>query len=194
MAQLRGQSRPGGPRIVLHIGAGTTAKRWPVEHWRELIGRLVFQQQAQVVLVGGKEDRQISQDILNQTRPAGAVDWTGTLNVSELAAVIDSADLFVGADSGPAHLAAAVGRPVVVLFSGTNDSRQWRPCHEQVTVIRHPVECSPCHAQRCPLPNHPCMRGLAPQRVARAIVAHFRRSADSPTIESVSAATQELVQ
>ena len=177
---------------MLHVGAGTPAKRWPAEHWRELIGRLLFHREDQIVLVGGQEDRLIAQDILEHNRPAGVIDFTGMLNISELAAVLGSGDLFVGADSGPAHLGAAVGRPVVVLFSGTNNPRQWQPNGEQVTVIRHPVECSPCHARRCPLPNHPCMRGLNPNSVALAIENHFPRPATAPLDVLASAATLEV--
>ena len=192
LARLDAERTPNGPRIVLHVGAGTAAKRWPAEHWRELIGRLVFHEQAQIVLVGGRQDRRIAQEILKHDRPAGTIDCTGMLNVSELAAVLGSADLFVGADSGPAHLGVAVGRPVVVLFSGTNNPRQWQPRGEQVTAVRHPVECSPCHATRCPLPNHPCMRGLTPRIVARAVDNHFRRSVTSAGADLASVATLEI--
>ena len=89
--------------------------------------------------------------------------------MGELAAVIEQSDLFVGADSGPAHLAAAVGTPAVVLFSGTNDPRQWQPWGTDVTVVRHEVRCSPCHRERCPLKEHPCMRGLEVEEVARTV-------------------------
>jgi len=192
LTRFDAERTPNSPRIVLHVGAGTAAKRWPAEHWRELIGRLVFHEQAQVVLVGGRQDRRIAQEILADDRPAGVIDCTGMLNISELAVVLGSAELFVGADSGPAHLAAAVGRPVVVLFSGTNNPRQWRPCGEQVTVIRRRVECSPCHARRCPLPNHPCMRGLTPNSVARAVDDHLRRSVTLPRADLVPVATLEV--
>ena len=191
LARLDADRTPDSPRIALHVGAGTEAKRWPAEHWRELIGRLVFHEQAQVVLVGGRQDCRIAQEILKHDRPAGVIDFTGMLNLSELAGVFGSVDLLVGADSGPAHLAAAVGRPVVVLFSGTNNPRQWQPCGERVTVVRHPVECSPCHATRCPLPNHPCMRGLAPSSVARAVENQIGRSATSPDADSAPVATLE---
>jgi hypothetical protein len=93
-------------------------------------------------------------------------DWTGRLSIVELAALLEQADVLVGADSGPAHLAAAVGTPAVVLFSGTNSAGQWQPCGEQVTVIRHEVDCSPCHRGRCPRAGHPCMRLIRPQEVA----------------------------
>ena len=157
---------PRKPRIVLHVGAGTQAKRWAPAHWRELIGRLVFQFDARLVLAGNRDDRAIARQILGLQPPAGVIDRTGELDVVRLAALLEGADLFVGADSGPAHLAAAVGTPVVVLFSGTNDARQWQPCGEHVRVLRQPVECSPCHRHRCCWPDHPCMNGLTPDRVA----------------------------
>ena len=153
----------------MHVGAGTPAKQWPVEHWRELVGRLVVRLNAQVVLVGGSEDGEIARAILGPRPCPGVVDWTGRLSLEALAAALEEADLFVGADSGPAHLAAAVGTPAVVLFSGTNSPRQWQPSGENVRVLRYPVECSPCHRRRCPRRDHPCMRGLAPWQVAEAV-------------------------
>ncbi|OHB69791.1 MAG: hypothetical protein A2V70_00525 [Planctomycetes bacterium RBG_13_63_9] len=158
-----------GPLVVLHVGAGTAAKSWPVGHWRELLGRLVVHLGVHVVLVGSGSDRTIAARILGQWRWPGVADWTGRLTVVELAALVERAELLVGADSGPAHLAAAEETPVVVLFSGTNNARQWQPCGGQVTVLRHPVDCSPCHRGRCPRPDHPCMNQLRPQRVAREV-------------------------
>ena len=153
-------------RVVIHVGAGTPAKRWPAEHWRTLIGRIVERYGARVVLVGGPSDRAVAQAILGPMPPVGVVDAAGQCSVDELAAVLSACDLFIGADSGPAHLAAAVGTPAVVLFSGTNSPRQWQPCGPEVRVLRHRVPCSPCHRQRCPWAHHPCTRGLTPERVA----------------------------
>jgi len=158
-----------GPRIVLHVGAGTPAKRWPVEHWRALVGRLTRRLGARVVLVGDAGDRTIAQAIRGPRSRPGVVDWTGRLSVLELAALLEQADLFAGADSGPAHLAAAAGTPTVVLFSGTNRPRQWQPWGGHVRVVRRAVECSPCHRRSCPWLEHPCMRGLGPGEVAEAI-------------------------
>jgi lipopolysaccharide heptosyltransferase II len=189
--RLDSELPPNGQRIVLHVGAGTPAKRWPVEHWRELIGHLLFHQHVQIVLVGGPQDRGITEKILQQQQPSGVIDCTGRLSILELAGLLDSTDLLVGADSGPAHLAAAVGCPVVVLFSGTNNPRQWRPSGDQVTVVRHPVACSPCHTRHCPLPQHPCMRKLTPNSVAREITKCLPRPATSRDAVFASAATQE---
>ena len=189
--------KAGGPRVVLHIGAGSRAKQWPVEHWRELLRRILGEHRAaqrgqvhvfgqpssematligrkmdqtptaaQVVLVGGPSDRIIARRILGPRDWPRVVDLTGRLSIARLAAVLEAADVVVGADSGPAHLAAAVDTPVVALFSGTNRSRQWRPRGRRVVVLRHRVACGPCHRQECPRPDHPCMRGLTPATVA----------------------------
>jgi heptosyltransferase-2 len=155
-----------GPRIVLHVGAGTRAKAWPPRHWRELIGRLVLQFDARLALIGDLDDCSVAHQILGPKPPAGVIDCTGKLDIDRLAGLLLRADLFVGADSGPAHLAAAVGTPVVVLFSGTNLARQWQPWGRHVGVVSRPVPCSPCHRQCCRWPDHPCMNGLSPDRVA----------------------------
>jgi len=171
LAGLACRSNGRGLRVVVHIGAGTEAKQWPQAYWRELIGCLVFKHQATIALVGGPGERPRAEQILEGEVPAGVADWTGRLSIAELAAVLAEADLAIGADSGPAHLAAAVGTPVVVLFSGTNHPRQWQPRGAPVRVVRRPVGCSPCHRRECPRPGHPCMRGLGPGEVAAAVEA-----------------------
>ena len=95
-------------------------------------------------------------------------DWTARMTVPETTALLERADLFVGADSGPSHLAACARTPSVVLFSGTNRHAQWRPWSRRSLVLRHDVPCRPCHHKVCPLADHPCMSGLDPDRVYRA--------------------------
>jgi len=154
------------PPIVVHVGAGVPAKKWPSAHWAALLAQLRRRRRAQLILVGSGDDRPIAQEILNAA--PGAIDWTGRLDLSQLAALLEQADLLVGADSGPAHLAAAVGTPVVALFSGTNQPDQWQPRGSPVVVLRNPVACSPCHRHHCPQPDHPCMNGLDPRLVLTA--------------------------
>jgi len=177
LAELPARSATGGPLCVAHVGAGMRAKQWSAEHWRALIGRLVDRLGAQVVLVGSPGDRIIARQIAGRRPRAEVADWTGRLSVAELAAVLQRADLALGADSGPAHLAAAVGTPVVVLFSGTNNPGQWRPAGRQVRVCRHPVDCYPCHRRECPRAEHPCMSGLRPETVAAEVEGLLRQTA-----------------
>ncbi len=189
MADLATREPTDGPMVVLHVGAGTPAKAWPVGHWQELLGRIIVDHAARVVLVGGRRDRITAAEILGGRAWPGVVDWTGRLSVPELAALLEQADVLVGADSGPAHLAAAVDTPAVVLFSGTNRPRQWRPRGEHVRVIRHQQACSPCHRHRCPRESHPCMRLLRPRRVAAEVAGLLRERPRRSPGHSVPAAS-----
>ncbi|MGC8638613.1 MAG: glycosyltransferase family 9 protein [Isosphaeraceae bacterium] len=166
------------PLLAVHIGAGTAAKRWPERNWNTLIKRFL-EDGWRVVVVGGPDDP-----------PAGAIlprherlqDWTGRLSVAQSAALLERADLFIGADSGPAHLAASAGTLSVILFSGTNQPRQWRPWSRYSLILRNRVPCQPCHQKVCPLADHPCMTGLGPDRVYRAARRFWARvhHAESP--------------
>lgn len=152
------------PLLAVHLGAGTSAKRWPPRLWAQLIARFL-EDGWRVVIVGGVEDVTYSRGIAPHDRLR---DWTGRLAVTETTALLERADLFLGADSGPAHLAASAGVPSVVLFSGTNGHRQWRPYSRRSLVLRKTVPCRPCHRKICPLADHPCLTGLVPDHVHRA--------------------------
>jgi ADP-heptose:LPS heptosyltransferase len=156
-------------RVVFHVGASTSAKRWPAEHWRRLLEYLSADGRAVVVLVGTADDSQTARAVLGFSPPDNATDWTGRFTIDELAAVLQQADVVVGADSGPAHLAAAVGTPVVALFSGTNNVQQWQPRGQSVCTLHNAVPCAPCHQRACPLAGHPCMRGIHPDNVMKTL-------------------------
>ena len=149
------------PLLAVHLGAGTAAKRWPSRHWKDLTSRFLADGW-RVVIVGGPEDSELAESLAPHE---DLRDWTGRLAVTETAALLERADLFVGSDSGPAHLAACAGVPSVILFSGTNRVRQWRPWSRRALVLRAKVACRPCHRKVCPLADHPCLSGLAPARV-----------------------------
>jgi lipopolysaccharide heptosyltransferase II len=156
------------PLIVIHVGAGTQAKRWPAEHFRELIGRLAVEHDVRIALVGTGDDWIVARQIIGSRAWPNVWNLTGLFNVARLGALLERAAVMIGADSGPVHLAAAVGTPVVVLFSGTNDLALWKPRGPRVTVLRHEVPCAPCYRIECPLAVHACMTGLSPARVAAA--------------------------
>ncbi len=166
------------PLLAVHLGAGTAAKRWPPAHWKTLIGRFLADGW-RVVVIGGPEDADAASVLEPHPRLR---DWTGRMTVPETTAFLERADLFLGADSGPSHLAACSGTPSVVLFSGTNRHAQWRPWSRRSLVLRHDVACRPCHHKVCPLADHPCMTGLEPGRVYRAAQRWWSRlhHAESP--------------
>ncbi len=174
LGDLSGQSRP---CVVLHLGAGTDAKRWPITHWRTLIDALIDTERANVLLVGADADRARASSITGG-RPDGVRDLTGRLRLGELAALLDAADVFVGGDSGPAHLAAKLAAATVVIFSSTNEIDQWRPRGARVRVLRHNVACQPCHRTECVWSEHPCMNGISPARVLLAVRQALRQHTD----------------
>lgn len=168
---LAGRFASSPPLLAVHLGAGTSAKRWPIPLWNQLLARFL-DDGWRVVVLGGLDDATLAARL---TPHHNLRVWTGALSIAESAALLERADLFLGADSGPAHLAASVGTTSVILFSGTNQRRQWRPFSRRSLVLRNPVPCQPCHRKTCPLANHPCMTGLSPDRVHRAALRWFAR-------------------
>jgi heptosyltransferase-2 len=175
---LHDSLRPKTPLVVMHIGAGTPAKRWPVAHWCNLADWLREEPGGSIILVGDTSDRSRARRIA-AGRPHVA-DWTGRLTLMQFAALVREADLFVGCDSGPSHIAAALAVPSVVLFSGTNHWECWRPAGTGVCLLRQPVSCAPCHCKRCPVPGHPCMSGISAGAVWAAACNMLRSSSLRP--------------
>ncbi len=116
------------PPIAVFIGGGSnpgmelTAKRWPVERYREIVYKLVHERKAQVLLIGGPDDGILNQALLTGLAvPEGSVlNLAGTTNFGESAALLQRCVLFIGNDSSPMHLAAAVGIPVIAIFGPTS--------------------------------------------------------------------------
>jgi ADP-heptose:LPS heptosyltransferase len=159
------------PLLAVHMGAGTRAKRWPLRHWNDLIGRFLADGW-RIIIIGGQDDVEAAAEVGLHERLR---DWTGQLRVTESAALLERADFFIGTDSGPAHIAASAGIPSLILFSGTNRPRQWRPWSRRTMILRNKVACRPCHQKACPLADHPCMAGMEPDRVYRAALRWWAR-------------------
>jgi len=131
-------------RIAIHAGSGgySTARRWEPEHFAQVADQLATTHDAEIILVGAKGDD--SDSVLSaMTHPA--TDLTGRTTLAALAAVLQGCALFVGADSGVMHIAAAVGVPVVAIFGPSNAAAwsPWTPEGKHI-VVRSAPECSPC--------------------------------------------------
>jgi heptosyltransferase-2 len=132
LAPIQNLKRPKGTRIqnlvALHPGSGAyaPARRWPLTRWAAVADALIVQG-AKVVLLGGSEERDLRRSVLGAMQHANRVlDLGGRTTLGELAAVLQRCDLFVGNDSGVAHLAGSVGTPVVAVF-GPTDPHAWGP-------------------------------------------------------------------
>lgn len=118
-APVQVASLPGGGS---NPGMELTAKRWPLERYRELTKKLVQELGAQVLLIGGPDDVALNQDLLDGLDvPEGTViNIAGKTSIGQLAAQLERCTLFIGNDSGPTHLATALGIPVIVIFGPTS--------------------------------------------------------------------------
>jgi len=163
---------PGAPvphgAIVLHPGASRFGafKRWPIESYAELAGRLHARTGADFLVTAGPGEEDDAQALLARMRvPAKRAP---TPSLAALVAVLGGARLVVAADTGPAHIAAVAGAPTVTLF-GPKDPDVLAPRGPRAVAVREGVRCSPCALRWCPDPV--CMTGLAVDRVERAALA-----------------------
>ena len=121
------------PRVAVFIGGGSnpgmnlTAKRWSLDRYREIVRRLVQELDVQVLLIGGKEDLELNQTLLAPLNvPADSVlNLAGQTQFGQTAAYLESCALFIGNDSSPMHLAAAVGTPVIAIFGPNQPAGVW---------------------------------------------------------------------
>ncbi|HEX8338016.1 MAG TPA: lipopolysaccharide heptosyltransferase II [Pyrinomonadaceae bacterium] len=156
-------ARPG--RLLVALCPGSTnsrAKRWPAERFAAVADMLHERAGAEVVLIGASEESDISAEVASYMR-ARPVVLTGKTDLAQTAAVLKASDLLVTNDTGPAHIAAAVGCPVVVIFGPTNPFTT-SPFSDTAEVVRRPPACAPCMLRDCPI-DHRCMTAVAPEDV-----------------------------
>ena len=153
----------GRPLVAVCPGStNSRAKRWPAERFAAVADLLHEKVGAEIVLVGAAEELEISKEVMRHMR-ARPVVLTGKTDLAQTAAVLKAADLLVTNDTGPAHVAAAVGCPVVVIFGPTNPVTT-RPFSDRVQIVRRPPDCAPCMLRDCPI-DHRCMTAVTPEDV-----------------------------
>ena len=153
------RSRP----IALNIGATKEANRWPVSHWSGLIEILLAETSSPLVLTGGPDDRVRGEELVSAASDRNRIfNSAGLTSLGELGGIFLECCLAVSGDTGPMHIASALGIPTVGLF-GPADPRRTGPFRHLDMVIESPLECSPCGRRRC-RPNR-CMEEIAPEDV-----------------------------
>jgi ADP-heptose:LPS heptosyltransferase len=168
---------PAGTRPVLAVSVGTKmqSKDWGRENWRALLERLgaAFPEYA-LVLAGAKEENEASEFAAEGWRAAAGVDacvvnLCGVVTPRESAAVFARAKVFLGHDSGPMHLAAAVGTPCVAIFAARNLPRIWFPHGHRHRVIYHEVDCMGCGLETCVVQKKKCLASVTVEEVFGAV-------------------------
>lgn len=158
-----------GRRVVcVHPGAGERLRQWPPRCFAALIDLLVDREQVNIALVGARDDAGIAAAILAAARRDRAVfDLVGRLALEQLPDLLLRASLFVGNNSGPHHLAAALGVPTIGIHSGVEDARQWGPVGPAAVALQRDMACGPCHLShpaQCPR-GVACLTGISPYEV-----------------------------
>ena len=160
------------PIIGVHASGGREIKQWPPERFGEAAGRLAIEEGADVLLTGAAQERALVQRA-RAALPTSlrVLDLTGGPSLLELAALLSRCAIYVTGDTGPMHLAAAVGTPVVAVF-GPSDPRRYAPLvsRRRIVEVHDTLACAPCNLIRLPpercrgvVPD--CLRTLGPDLV-----------------------------
>jgi lipopolysaccharide heptosyltransferase II len=164
--------------IVLHVSAGNPYRRWPEAHFVALIAALVQRDPSRrIVITSGPSDAAAAARVVTEARRAlgplsSALPETGEFDLAQLRALICRAAVYIGGDSGPAHIAATTETPIVELLGPTlaERSRPWRDDRWlSVTVDAGSLPCRPCNQRRCEPGDFRCLTGITPSQVAEAV-------------------------
>jgi heptosyltransferase-2 len=152
--------------LILNPGAAYgSAKRWYEDRFAKAADALAQNLGLQVVLIGSQAERAAAEHIAAQIQSKTAV-LSGKTSLETLIGVLAESSLMVTNDSGPMHIAAALGVPTVAVF-GSTDERVTGPCGPRTRIVKTPVECSPCLLRECPI-DHRCMDRVTVDDVCRA--------------------------
>jgi ADP-heptose:LPS heptosyltransferase len=154
----------GMPVIAVSVGTKVQSKDWGAENWRSLLGELAVHCPGYaLVLCGAGEEFAASEAAAEGWRAAGggkALNLCGKLTPRESAAVFAEAKIFIGHDSGPMHLAAAVQTPCVAIFAARNKPQVWFPYGKQHRVVYHQVDCWGCELETCVVEKKKCINSI----------------------------------
>ncbi|MDD5069953.1 MAG: lipopolysaccharide heptosyltransferase II [Candidatus Omnitrophica bacterium] len=159
--------------LLVNPSASCPSKRWPIDHFAEMINFVKDHAQVKVVLVSDKADKHFSDKLVSC---CDLIDLRGAVSLSELAALINYSDILVSNDSGPVHIAAALNRPVISIFGradkGLSPDR-WRPLGENSYFFHKDVGCTECLAHNCQK-GFVCLRSVSPEDVGKLAITLIR--------------------
>jgi ADP-heptose:LPS heptosyltransferase len=160
--------------VGVHVSGGRPIKQWPPERFAQVAGHLARDYGATIVLTGAAEERPLVDAMRTALEGLPVIDVSGSIDLPTLAAVLERLDLYVTGDTGPMHLAGAVGTPVVAVFGPSDPVRYaLRGGHDR--VVRIDLPCSPCNRirrppERCVGHTPDCLAFVAAERVTEAAV------------------------
>ena len=172
------------PYVVFHPGAAVPARRPTATHSRAIVAALLSAGH-RVIVTGSADETTLTGYVAGEA----ASDLGGQLSMAELAAVLGRADAVVAPNTGPAHLAAAVGTPVVSLFAPVVAASQWAPYGvPRVLLGDQQAPCRGTRIRACTIPGHPCLTSIRPSEVVAAVAELQTRSEAAGVATTASAA------
>lgn len=152
------------PIIAVVIGSSWESKDWFFERYYGLLKDLLYSEKMHVVLLGDGSQVTSALQLVRKLNAPGLINLVGKTSLLELATVLKAVAVAVGPDSGPSHVAAAVGTPYVSLF-GPTSPRRTAPYGSETLVVQARVDCAPCYKKQCPGLDTICMRKISVEKV-----------------------------
>ena len=173
------------PYVVVHPGASVSARAADPDLYREVVATLAGTGR-RVLVTGSRRERRLTAHVAGE----GGSDLGGRTSLADLAVVLSGAGTLVSGNTGPAHLAAAVGTPVVSLYAPTVPSSRWRPWGvPHVLLGDQTIGCAGCRARECPVPGHPCLADVTADEVVAAVERLAPAGGPAPRAERTTALT-----
>jgi len=153
----------GRPLVAICPGSiNSRAKRWPAERYAAIADRFIQELGAEVLVVGSPDESDVALEVRSRMKHSPIV-LTGKTDLAQAMAVLGLVDLLVTNDTGPAHIASALGRPTLVIFGPTNPLTT-RPWSSSAEILRQPPDCAPCMLRDCPI-DHRCLTAISVDEV-----------------------------
>jgi ADP-heptose:LPS heptosyltransferase/GT2 family glycosyltransferase len=146
------------PVVAVHPGVGAIMRQWMPRYFATVIDLLIEKNHVHVVLVGGRDEAKLAEDVLGHVVNRGrVVSVAGRTSLGELKNVLSACILYLGNNSGPQHIAAALGLPTIGIYSGVVDAAEWGPTGPRAIALQRNMICSPCYLVK----PEECVRDMA---------------------------------
>lgn len=154
--------------VAMHPGASCPSKRWPPQYFANLAKSLIRDNSVKIAVIAASDNEQFGRQLVDLIGSASVIDLVGKTTLSELASFLKRCCLFISNDSGPVHIASALGTPVISIF-GRNQAglspKRWGPLGKQDKVAHKDIGCDICLAHNCKK-DFLCLKSLTSEEVS----------------------------
>ena len=175
------QEKNSHPTVAVHPSARIPVKKWPIERFSTVCRYLQEHYKATIVIIGGKDASEETKTLI-QSLSKPIIDLTGKTTYLEAAEILRQCDFLLTNDTGPLHLAEAVGTPIIGIYSARNFPNVWYPVGDNHIIIRKEVDCQICYLEECPIMI--CIKRISTEEVIDACKRMLEKKGFTPTVPS----------